>query len=492
MAAPATAARAAPPAKGRGFFAADVAELLRKRQELSQALEEGCLLRSDDLSSESSEWEGGKAASEDEGEAKQVPKGDAEISVDGISFEELKKRFANQPFADLEPGVEWFEEDVGPLINVQGISVVDSGPMGGSFARRGSMVSQSTKNSVSTRQHTEPVARRLARVRGEVDALCAWASSRQEAKPSEAKGQSALAQEAAKLREELGDVAGMVQQASKVPSAEGSAKRVWLPPQEEDNYELIKNLVDMNLHAESMGHDAQGRPGAHAGGFTYSLTAGLGQKGGWLAPAETQVLSELEQRIQRVSQVLGKAGVGASGSADPGGGLAGATARLHRRLDALHHVHDDALAKRLQSAVQLLSAEIDATVSEGRHLEAVEADVSQDLGGEETVAQQVARLHEQVSGMDDVARRVMYLRKTLAAQEEPHRELSYFCRDLSDAERQARHAADLLVTTGEVIRQMKETAEANKKQLLVNLATLEKRLQQWQAKHPSASRDDAA
>merc|ERR1719436_1124772 len=147
---------------------------------------------------------------------------------------------------------------------------------------------------------------------------------------------------------------------------------------------------------------------------------------------------------------------------------------LHRRLDILSQVQDDAACQRLRASMRLLSADIDVAIAEARHLQAVEADVSQE-SAEDGVAQQVSMLHEQVAGCDAVAQRVGEVQRQLGTLEEAHTELKNFSRDLAGAEAQAQRASELLIAAGEAAREMKQTVEANKAQMAANMSALERK-----------------
>jgi len=480
--------------KGPGFFAADIGTLLKQRSDWLEGLGENTLLRSEDLSSNSSEWDGEREdhihddeQPTDKAEAESVkkpPDPAAPIDESPLCFAATQKLFSDVP---LEPD---FEDDPDTVCRWAGR---------GATQRRSSVSSTFTRTSTGLASRNEPPNRRLHRVRAEVDAFCAWAQGHKQAMEAAPAGESELAREASMLATNLRSVAGMVQRAvasNQVANPEVSSKVVWLPPQERDNVNMVQHLLEYNRLAHGHGHEAlqSGEKGLnHHQQVSYKFSATMGQKGGWLAAAENEALAELETRIQQIGRVLGKRSGGGGGSGAgqgaeaEGRSLAGTMTHLHRRLETLHHVQDDAACDRLKSSIRLLSADIDMAIAEAKHLEAVEAELSSDIHEEESLQQQVTRLHERVSGADAVAARVAEIERQFAAQEQTHDELTHFARDLAGAEAQAQHASELLQAAAEAAQEMKKAAEANKTQLEANVKALERRLKEWQASAAAAS-----
>mmetsp|Transcript_107652 Transcript_107652/g.343601 ORF Transcript_107652/g.343601 Transcript_107652/m.343601 type:complete len:541 (+) Transcript_107652:63-1685(+) len=483
----------------RGFFAPTVEVLLKQRAEWRESLGGKSLLRSEDLSSQSSEWEGDDKDEPEEEEKKEEEKkpeaaaaapsalksGDFgaskmlnPIDETPINFAETQKFFAAQHYeADTEEAGDF------PSLTIHYSSHAGGGAASGRASSR------------FTRRTNEPVGRRMARIRGEAEAFLSWADGHKKVQAQAASsGESVVLQEASMLREEMTAISGLFHRAQEVHSIgpEAACKRVWLPPSETDSLHMVQHLIDYNRFAQGHGHDSA--PGSHSHGdhnrpVSYKFSAKMGKEGGWLAAVENEVLAELEQRVKSIGAVLGKgsgsagsaaAGGGAAGSASEGGSLANTMAQLHRRLQTLQHVQDAPSCERLRATARLLSSDIDMAISEARHLEAVEADAGPDLYEEDTLAQQVARLHENLAPLDAVALRVGDIGRQLATQEGTYEELANFSRDLAGAEAQTRHASELLQAAAAAAMEMKSSAEANRIQLQANVKTLEKKLAEWQ------------
>lgn len=488
---------------GPGFFAPSIEVLLKQRAEWLEGLGKECVLDADDLSSGSEICDIEAEEAQEEAEEKKANKAEdaaadaataeaagpvtkilGPIDDGSISYAESYKIFKN---AEIERS-----DDDDDCMHVPVIAVADGGkalnPLG--LGRRGSAASFVSTSSKMTKSN-EPLPRRLARVRGEVEAFCTWADGHKAASDRAAKnGGSIVLQEAEILSEEVRKIANLFHLAEDAHTVgpDASSKRVWLPPSEADSIHMVRHLIDYSRFAQ--GHDHVAGSGAHATPVSYSFSAKMGKQGGWLAAAENEVLGDLEGRLARIGRALGQT---PSSSAE--GGLAGTMSKLQRRLDTLQQVNDAAACERLRSTAKLLSADIDMAIAEARHLEAVEADAGPDLFDEDTLANQVDRLHEHLSKLDAVAQRIVDISKHLSAQEEQYDELANFSRDLSGAEAQATHAKELLSAAGVAAQEMKKTTEANKVQLQANVKALERKLGEWQervAKAEAAKAEAAA
>eukprot|EP00405_Crypthecodinium_cohnii_P015771 CAMPEP_0206445840 /NCGR_PEP_ID=MMETSP0324_2-20121206/15766_1 /ASSEMBLY_ACC=CAM_ASM_000836 /TAXON_ID=2866 /ORGANISM="Crypthecodinium cohnii, Strain Seligo" /LENGTH=511 /DNA_ID=CAMNT_0053914169 /DNA_START=77 /DNA_END=1612 /DNA_ORIENTATION=+ len=473
-----------------GFGAPTIEVLLKQRAEWMDGLGEGCLLRSEDLSSQSSEWDGEEKDDPDEDEERrEKEKAEAEkqaaaanadpssnpIDVAPLNFAENQKFFASAVF-DWEE-----EEDMGnmPLVTI------DAAGGNSGMTRRGSMNSSYSASSKYTSRTNEPFARKLARIRSEIEAFCSWTESHKAlSAKAESTGQSAAIQEADMLSDEMATISGLFHQASEahVLGTEANCKRVWLPPTEAEGVDLVQHLVDLNRFS---GHH-EGGAGHSQQTVDYKFSAKMGKEGGWLAAAENEVLHQLEGRLAEIGKMLGKGG---SDSA------AATLTKLSKRLDTLQLVQDPAACDRLTSTCRLLSADIEIAITEAQHLEQVEADAGPDLNDEDTLPKQIGCLHETLSPFDAVAKRVGEIGKLLSSQEETYDELANFSRDLSGAEAQAEHAAELLRSAGEAAKEMKESAQKNQAMLQANIKVLEKKLAEWQdrvAKAEAAKQEAAA
>lgn len=482
LAAVAVASPATTPDRQRapGFFAKDVATALRQRAEWLEQLGDAALLRTEDLSDQSSEWDGkDDGASDVEAQAQSTaattmdkPKLaggildmmlstalESSVQSEPLRFQEARARFARRRL-DLGAGAGCRKEE----------------PASGDLRRQ--------------MRRPEPPARRVRRLRAEAAAFCTWAEARGGAGPGvcgEAAAATAvppLAQEAGWLGRDARDVAGLMQRAVVSTGAlapEAVPKGVWLPPDERLGVLAARQLLALTHVAPPAAptaaapHELAGQATeGSVGGVAYQLSA-LGGRGGWFAAAEAEALQSLAERVRRVREALG------SQAAPDSGSLADTTAQLHRRLDALQQVRDAPACERLRASVQLLSAEIDVAVSEAQCLEAMEAeeresDIDADFAVEETAAEQAVKLHAQVMSLDAVALRVSDVDRLLAQQEQRHVELGRFANDLAGAETRALHTGEVLRAASKAAERMREAADTSREQLQRNVVVLEAKL----------------
>lgn len=439
-----------------GFHAEDVSTMLRQRAEWLEQLGSSAQICSEDLSDQSSEWGGSDASAGEVATGQAEPERQPERAV-----------FATVA-ALLSSGLEASQVDEAPLRfesarqRFAGLHLCTDSDAG--------------EGLVGGPGRPDPPARRLRRLRAEAGAFCGWAEARSAGATSSSDGLLPLAREARQLGHDAHELAELVQRVVRGASpmeVEAVPKQVWLPLSERLDVTAAQQLLKLSrAPAASVAAQEELRPGA-ADGLVYELSAA--GAGGWLADSELASLRALEARMGRLRTALG------AGPAPQGGSLLDAAACLHQRLDALQQVSTPEACERLRAAVQLLSTEIDVAVSEARHLEAIEAeeregDLDAELAAEETPAEYVTRLHQQVASLDAVALRVADINEQLMEREGLATELARFANDVTSAEARALQAGQVLRATATAAERMRQAADSGREQLRRNVEALERKL----------------
>lgn len=486
--------------KPPGFRATDIADALQQRAAWLDALGERCLLQGmgedgdpDSSDEDEDEYQQNEAAAPNATEDTETSDQKAsstdhpQIDVAPLCFAESQKRFAAARFEEDEDSDEEEMDDEQDTVKLVLHTPSGTAPVMGLRSDRTSVaLSRSSNRSSfaprrSTLRRLEPPARRLQRVRGEVETLCAWAETRK-------RMQGDVIDEVDRLGREVGAVAKLVQKAVTEHQAslppEVASKRIWMPPQPKDDIAMATNLVELARMSSTSQVATSAESGSASSGVSYRFSAAIGQRGGWLGAAEGEVLQELEGRIHQLTSSIGRPATSSSSSAGKEQdveSLAGKTCRLHQRLDALQRVQDSSSCEQLLTTVRLLSTEVEVAIAEAKHLEALATEDPDDEVAEDELPQQVEWLHREVSGLSGILSRIEEIDRQLTEQEPLRQQLASFASDLEGAEAQAQHAENLLRAAAQTAQQMRESSEQAKIQLQKNVATLERRFATWEA-----------
>mmetsp|Transcript_45505 Transcript_45505/g.87477 ORF Transcript_45505/g.87477 Transcript_45505/m.87477 type:complete len:536 (+) Transcript_45505:71-1678(+) len=449
--------------QGAGFRAKDIESMLHLRARWMEQLGASALLRSEDLSDQSSDWEGGSDGDDDDGDGARVPstaeKGPAEGSAAGMVSTSPEGAIVDNPL-DFNGARARFVE----AVNSRALPAI---PENGATSAKLEM------------RRLEAPALRLRRIRSEVAALCSWAEAPGRVSGNALNGLPPASQEATYLLQEVRSLTSTMQQAATASASSGkmtAQQQVWLPPADKTDVATVRQLLEF----------AQVIPGTHEQSRdvvtdqvttrpSYYLQAQAGATNGigLQAAAEAERLQSLSARIQRISKALGKRDSPEAGS------LADAALQLDRRLGLLQEACEGPDCERLSAGLRLLTASIDVAISEAQRLEHAHAEenandpLAMEVSLDANPAHQAARIYAQVAGLEAVAARASTVERRLVEQEPRLTELGRFASDLSGAEEQARQARVALEATASAVEQMKKAVFSSREQLQRNVKALE-------------------
>jgi len=450
-----------------GFRANDIASLLHLRARWMEQLGASALLRSEDLSDQSSDWEGGSDDDDDGDGARDTSmaeKGPAEGSAAAMVSTCLESVVVDEPL-DFNGARARFVEAANDIAK-DCSSNEAAGPVSAKLERR----------------RLEAPTWRLRRIRTEVAALCSWAEAPDRVSCNVHNGLPPAAQEADYLLREVRSLTNTMQQAATASASSGktiTTQKVWLPPADKPDVATVRQLLEL----------AQVTPGTHeqsrdavtnqvTEGPCYHLQAQVGAANGigLRNAAQAERLQGLGARIERISKALGQRDSPGAGS------LAETALQLDRRLGLLQEACEGPDCERLSASLRLLAASIDVAISEAQRLEKAQAEekandpLAMEVALDTNPAQQAARLYAQVIGLEAVAARASTVERRLVEQEPRLTELGRFAADLAGAEEQASQAKVALQATASAVEQMKKTVISNREQLQRNVKTLEGKL----------------
>eukprot|EP00747_Dinoflagellata_sp_TGD_P057575 gnl/TRDRNA2_/TRDRNA2_150702_c2_seq1.p1 gnl/TRDRNA2_/TRDRNA2_150702_c2~~gnl/TRDRNA2_/TRDRNA2_150702_c2_seq1.p1 ORF type:complete len:738 (+),score=152.47 gnl/TRDRNA2_/TRDRNA2_150702_c2_seq1:49-2262(+) len=460
-----------PTGRAAGFFAEDALTALSKRAEWSAHLSEDAVLET----SEQSDSGGGLSdvdTADEDGTKDGSRKGRAKASVADAGT-------ASQSFVDNE--------------------ALDTAKAKMHFAQASSEAAKP--------QELEPPSRRLRRLRAEVDALCLFAKGNNRVEAGQSQMPSELAA-SSRLRSDATEVDVLVHRAVASANEDAKAeaampKQMWLSPSDSTSVPTIRQLVQLcrstaetggeqrTAHAGRTGHGSRASPRVERSqesratdngrGLSYVLSSDVGAGHGIFAAAAADAFSSLELRAQRLSEAV------KVHSGDAGESLAADIAVLHRRLQRLQQLSSDDSCERLRASVQMLSADLEVAVAEQARLSALEAEQVTDgpclgPGGvqtlvEQTPAQQIGSLYEQVACLSGTGARVAELEGQLSAREAALATASDFSQDLSAMEARMNYAIAELQTVLAASKAMHASAVSSREALQRSAAGLEAKLQ---------------
>jgi len=455
-----------------GFRAKDIASLLHLRARWMEDLGASALLRSEDLSDQSSDWEGGSDGDDDDGDGTRdtsmAEKGPAEGIASNTVSTSLEGAIMDKPL-DFNGARARFVEAANRAAK-HCSSMEAAGPTSAKLERK----------------RMEAPALRLRRIRTEVAALCSWAEApgRASASGSACNGLPPAAQEASYLLQEVRSLTSTMQQVTTASAALESktTHKVWLPPEDKTDVATVCQLLEFaqvtpSTHEQSRDAvtDLQAQVTSRP---SYHLQAQLGAANGigLRAAAEADRLQSLGARIQRISKVLGQRNSPEAGS------LADVALQLDRRLGLLQEACEGPDCERLSASLRLLTTSIDVAISEAQRLESAQAEenasdpLAMEVALDTNPAQQAVRLYAQVAGLEAVAARASTVERRLVEQEPRLSELGRFAADLAGAEEQAKQATVALEATASAVEQMKKAVITSREQLQRNVSALEAKL----------------
>mmetsp|Transcript_65006 Transcript_65006/g.121072 ORF Transcript_65006/g.121072 Transcript_65006/m.121072 type:complete len:358 (+) Transcript_65006:78-1151(+) len=337
-----------------------------------------------------------------------------------------------------------------------------------------------------------PPARRLQRLRREVEALCTWTEMRSNLAASTDKAAASGERadgtvEAECLAAEAKAVLQLASQAVAAGASSGAGNAmpkgaVWLGPTANytDDTAMVRNLLSMHqTSAPSRSSSSREAPA-----YSYKLTTELGAEG-WAQVRDAEGVAGLERRVQFLQQQLT--------TGEEAGSLSSSVGTLERRLGVLQQACSEEACNKLLSSIQCIASDLEEAMYEIQRFIKLDAEeramaAEGEVGATvEDVSTQIAKLHSEAlqqsrTPLRAVSARVTEVDNMLTAGEVTHKQLQHFSEDLTAVEARFAWTKTLLEETVAATTQMKESAKENRERMTRNLASLEAKLLAIQSK----------